>query len=227
MRIAGAGSAFPQHVYDQHAIIAALKDYWGERLERPELLQRLHARSGVEQRHLVLPTEAYAAVDTWGKANTLWIEKAEELGYQAICRAITPLGVAPEEINALYVASVTGIASPSLDAKLINRMGLSANIKRVPIFGLGCVAVMVGESVLRIGCVAVAHALRISIRIRIANPVTAGLLRRKRRTTSLRRPAAIAMPSGRTPSPFPISMGAGAGGVAGCVVVRTACTCGT
>ena len=140
MRIAGAGSAFPQHVYDQHAIIAALKDYWGERLERPELLQRLHARSGVEQRHLVLPTEEYAAVDTWGKANTLWIEKAEELGYQAICRAITPLGVAPEEINALYVASVTGIASPSLDAKLINRMGLSANIKRVPIFGLGCVA---------------------------------------------------------------------------------------
>ena len=140
MRIAGAASAFPQYVYDQPAIVAALKDYWGERLERPELLERLHARSGVEQRHLVLPTEAYAGVDTWGKANSLWIKKAEELGYQAICRAITPLGIAPSDIHALYVASVTGIASPSLDAKLINRMGLSPNIKRVPIFGLGCVA---------------------------------------------------------------------------------------
>ncbi len=140
MRIAGAGSAFPQYVYDQAAIVAALKEYWGERLERPELLERLHARSGVELRHLVLPTEAYAGVDTWGKANSLWIEKAEELGYQAICRAITPLGMPAAEINALYVASVTGIASPSLDAKLINRMQLSPNIKRVPIFGLGCVA---------------------------------------------------------------------------------------
>ncbi len=140
MRIAGAGSAFPQYIYDQAAIVAALKEYWGERLQRPELLERLHARSGVERRHLVLPTEAYAAVDTWGKANALWIEKAEELGYQAICRAITPLGIQPAEINALYVASVTGIASPSLDAKLINRMELSPNIKRVPIFGMGCVA---------------------------------------------------------------------------------------
>ncbi len=94
----------------------------------------------MELRYLVLPTEAYAGVDTWGKANSLWIEKAEELGYQAICRAITPLGMPAAEINALYVASVTGIASPSLDAKLINRMQLSPNIKRVPIFGLGCVA---------------------------------------------------------------------------------------
>jgi alkylresorcinol/alkylpyrone synthase len=140
MRIAGAGSAFPPHVYDQQAVVAALKDYWGERLLRPELLDRLHARSGVERRHLVLPTEAYAGVDTWGKANTLWIEKGVELGAAAICRAITPRGIAPAEIDALYVASVTGIASPSLDAKLINRIGLSPKIKRVPIFGLGCVA---------------------------------------------------------------------------------------
>ena len=140
MRIAGAGSAFPQHVYGQQAIVAALTDYWGERLERPELLQRLHSRSGVGTRHLVLPTEAYAALDTWGKANSTWIEKGLELGSAAICRAISPLGIQPAEIDALYVASVTGIASPSLDAKLINTMGLSPNIKRVPIFGLGCVA---------------------------------------------------------------------------------------
>ena len=140
MKIAGAGSAFPSYVYDQQAIVAALKDYWGARLPRPELLERLHAHTGVERRHLVLPVDTYASIDTWGKANDLWIEHAEELGQQAICRAITPLGLQPSDINALFVASVTGIASPSLDAKLINRMGLSSTIKRVPIFGLGCVA---------------------------------------------------------------------------------------
>lgn len=140
MRIAGAASAFPQYVYDQKTVVAALKDFWGERLQRPELLERLHARSGVERRHFVMPREAYAAVDTFGKANSVWIEQGQELGMNAICRAITPQGIEPKDINALYVASVTGIASPSLDAKLVNRMGLSPSIKRVPIFGLGCVA---------------------------------------------------------------------------------------
>ena len=46
----------------------------------------------------------------------------------------------PEELGALFFVTVTGVASPSIDAKLVNRMKLSRNIKRIPIFGLGCVA---------------------------------------------------------------------------------------
>jgi len=140
MKIAGAGSAFPAHAYDQQAIVGALKDYWEGRLERPEVLDRLHARTGVERRHLVLPLEQYQAVDSFGKANSLWIEAAQELGSTAICRALTPLGLAPADIDALFFVTVTGVASPSIDARLVNRMGLSPAIKRVPIFGLGCVA---------------------------------------------------------------------------------------
>ena len=140
MKIAGAGSAFPQHVYPQAAIAAALKDLWRDRLENPALLDRLHSRCGVERRHMVLPLEAYPALDTFGKANDIWIENAQQLGKDALCRAITPAGIRPSDIDALYVMSVTGVASPSLDARLINRMGLSPNLKRNPIFGLGCVA---------------------------------------------------------------------------------------
>ena len=140
MKIAGAGSAFPQYVYPQQAISGALKDLWADHLENPALLDRLHSRCGVERRHMVLPLEAYPQVDTFGKANNIWIENAQQLGKDAICRAITPAGILPADIDALYVMSVTGIASPSLDARLVNRMGLSANIKRNPIFGLGCVA---------------------------------------------------------------------------------------
>jgi alkylresorcinol/alkylpyrone synthase len=94
----------------------------------------------VERRHLVLPLEAYERVTTWGQANDLWINFAQTLGRDAICRALTPLGLAPADIDALYFVSVTGVASPSIDARLVNRMGLSPNIKRNPIFGLGCVA---------------------------------------------------------------------------------------
>ncbi|HEU5452502.1 MAG TPA: 3-oxoacyl-[acyl-carrier-protein] synthase III C-terminal domain-containing protein [Terriglobales bacterium] len=139
MKIAGAGSAFPQHVYSQQEISGALKDLWREELENPALLDRLHARCGVERRPMVLPLAAYPQVDTFGKANNLWIENAQQLGKDAICRAITPAGIRPADINALYVMSVTGVASPSLDARLVNRMGLSPQLKRNPIFGLGCV----------------------------------------------------------------------------------------
>jgi alkylresorcinol/alkylpyrone synthase len=140
MRIIGAGSAFPGNVYEQQAITSALQEAWQSQLDNPEVLHRLHSRCGVERRHLTLPLEAYDRVTSWGQANDLWIESAQSLGRDAICRAITPLGIAPRDIDALFFVSVTGVASPSIDARLVNRMGLSPNIKRVPMFGLGCVA---------------------------------------------------------------------------------------
>ena len=140
MRIVSAASAFPKHRYDQKAIAGALQRFWGERLERPEFLHRLHAHTGVDTRHLVLPLEAYLRLETWGQTNSLWIEAAQHLGRAAMCKAITAGGLTTRELGALFFVSVTGIASPSIDAKLINMLRLSPNIKRVPIFGLGCVA---------------------------------------------------------------------------------------
>jgi alkylresorcinol/alkylpyrone synthase len=140
MRIIGAGSAFPGNRYEQQEITAALKEAWQSQMENPAVLDRLHSRCGVERRHLVLPLEAYDRVTTWGQANDLWIDFAQTLGRDAICRAITPLGLMPRDIDALFFTSVTGVASPSIDARLVNRMGLSPNIKRIPMFGLGCVA---------------------------------------------------------------------------------------
>lgn len=140
MRIAGAGSAFPAHSYSQQEITNTLKEQWKDRLDRPELLDRLHARCGVDRRHLVLPLEGYEGIRSWGHANDLWIESAQTLGRDAICRAITPAGLMPQDLNALIFVSVTGVASPSIDARLVNRMALSPNIKRMPMFGLGCVA---------------------------------------------------------------------------------------
>jgi alkylresorcinol/alkylpyrone synthase len=140
MNIANAASAFPPYVYDQQAITAELRNSWNGKFDKPELLDRLHSRCGVDRRHLTLPIERYPEIKAWGQANDLWIEAAQQLGATAICRAITPLGLVPRDIDALYFVSVTGVSSPSIDARLVNRMGLSPRIKRVPIFGLGCVA---------------------------------------------------------------------------------------
>ena len=140
MKIASVGSAFPKHYYPQKFLSAALKKYWNGRLKNPEVVDRMHAHAEIDGRFLALPVDAYYEMTTWGQANDAWIECAQDLGQQALCRALVGARLAPQDIDALFVVSVTGVASPSLDARLVNRMGLSPHIKRIPIFGLGCVA---------------------------------------------------------------------------------------
>src|SRR5271163_4530715 len=139
MTIAGVASALPEHQYDQRVLLSALQRHWGPKVDNPVFMERLQARVGVNTRHLALPIEEYYDLKTWGKANNHWIEVATELGEKAICGALTRAGFAPADLGAIFFVSITGISSPSIDARLINRMGLPVNIKRVPIFGLGCV----------------------------------------------------------------------------------------
>jgi alkylresorcinol/alkylpyrone synthase len=140
MQIVSASSAFPKHYYSQEMLFEALQQYWGNKLEKPEVLRRLHKNVGVDGRFLSLPIDVYPKLRTWGEANDHWIRTATELGQCAISRALIAAGLDVSDIDALFFTSVTGISSPSIDALLINRMGLSPNIRRVPMFGLGCVA---------------------------------------------------------------------------------------
>ena len=140
MRIAGIASAFPQNYYPQAEIANALKRHRSKELDRPEVLDRMLARVGVDGRHLALPIDHYDDLIDWGDRNHRWIEVAEDLAEQSICRALTRTGLCEADLDAIFFVSVTGIASPSIDARLINRMNLRPNIKRNPIFGLGCVA---------------------------------------------------------------------------------------
>ena len=118
----------------------ALQKYFGEKLANPQRLERIYSHMEVEDRYLTLPLSAYYDIATFGEANNIYIETAQSLGQQSLCSALARAGLNARQIDTLIVVSVTGVASPSVDARLVNRMGLSPNIKRVPIFGLGCVA---------------------------------------------------------------------------------------
>jgi alkylresorcinol/alkylpyrone synthase len=139
MKISSAASALPKYYYPQQVLVDAFRRYWGTRLERFEVLERLHAATQVDGRYLAFPLECYP-FHTWGDANNRWIEATLELGEQAVCCAMQRAGVHPRDIGAFFFVSITGIASPSIEARLINRMGLNPRMKRIPIFGLGCVA---------------------------------------------------------------------------------------
>lgn len=146
MQIVSVGTAYPPHRYSQATITEALRLRWEAKLPEPRLLSRLHANCGVEFRNLVFPLETYPTLIGFGKNNDAWIDAAVELSQQCITRALDPLGITPADISAIFFASVTGIASPTIDARLINRMPFPRTIKRTPIFGLGCVAGAAGIS---------------------------------------------------------------------------------
>jgi alkylresorcinol/alkylpyrone synthase len=140
VNIVAVGSALPPHGYDQQTLLAALEKRWANRFFNRERLDRLHQNVLVGGRHLALPIEEYEKLDTWGKANDAWIRVAQEVGAEAISKALDRAGLRPQDIGAFFFTTVTGVATPSIDARLINRLGMSPHVKRTPIFGLGCLA---------------------------------------------------------------------------------------
>ncbi|WP_370423731.1 type III polyketide synthase [Streptomyces sp. QH1-20] len=104
------------------------------------VLDRLHNSTQVRSRHMVLPLEEYARLDGFGDANDVFIRAATELGARAVRGALRTAGLRAADVDLLIFTSVTGIATPSIDARLVGRLGLRPDVKRLPVFGLGCVA---------------------------------------------------------------------------------------
>ncbi|HWB32376.1 MAG TPA: 3-oxoacyl-[acyl-carrier-protein] synthase III C-terminal domain-containing protein [Acidobacteriaceae bacterium] len=146
MHIASIGTAYPPHRYPQAVITQALKERMQDKLEIPAILERLHRNCGVDYRHIMYPLDTLGTFKGFGAMNDLWIKGAMELGQQAIEKALDRVGLKPSQISAIFFTSVTGVACPSIDARLANLMDFPQNVKRTPIFGLGCVAGAAGIS---------------------------------------------------------------------------------
>lgn len=140
MKIAAVGRALPPHYYDQGALLAALRKRWADRFFNLDRLERLHRNVLVGGRHLALPLEEYERLATWGDANNAWIRVAQEVGAEAVLDGLAKAGLSKDEVDALIFVTVTGVATPSIDARLMNKLDLPSRVKRMPIFGLGCVA---------------------------------------------------------------------------------------
>ena len=146
MRIAAVGEAFPENYYAQGAITDRLRQLWGRDATVTSRLDSLHRNVEVDGRYLSLPLEAYTRDRSFGQTNDVWIETALNLGERAIASALGDACLVAQDIDAIFFSTVTGVASPSLDARLVNRMGFRTDIRRTPMFGLGCVAGAAGLS---------------------------------------------------------------------------------
>ncbi len=141
MRIAAIGKAFPPNYYSQESLLEAFREVWGRKFFNLDRLERLHKNVLVGGRHLALPLEEYRQrMQSWGQSNDAWIQVAQEVGEAAIREALERADLSTDDVDSLFFVTVTGVATPSIDARLMNRLGLPSRVKRQPIFGLGCVA---------------------------------------------------------------------------------------
>jgi alkylresorcinol/alkylpyrone synthase len=139
-RIAAVAPVLPEYAYSQAEITAELASLITSAPGRRAVMERMHASSGIGTRYTALPLERYRQLGSFRESNDIFIEVATELAERALSAALTSAGLEPADVDFVFFTSVTGIAAPSVDALLVPRLGLRPNVKRIPSFGLGCVA---------------------------------------------------------------------------------------
>jgi len=139
-RIAAIAPAFAQHRASQSDITATIGPLITTDPKKLALLGRLHASSRVDYRYFAKPLDWYVEPRSFTETSRVFTEVGTDLAAEALGTALATAGLDPTELDYIVFTSVTGISAPSIDALLVSRLGLRSDIKRVPVYGLGCVA---------------------------------------------------------------------------------------
>ncbi len=138
IRIQGVGTAVPEHVCDQEHVRQVVRGLFSESVKSLDRLLRVFDHLHISQRHLVREPQWYAENHSFSETNSVYAETATILSRQAGILALERAGVEAETLGGIVVASSTGLMTPSLDAVLIQEIGLPPEALRLPLFGLGC-----------------------------------------------------------------------------------------
>lgn len=131
-------TAVPPHVIEQQDAKARAREAFGGKKALFDRLAGVFDNAGIARRHIVAPQEWYMSAHGWHDRNAVYLEAAESLFVEAASDAIEKAGLAPEQIDGVVTVSTTGIATPSLEARVGPLMGFRDDVRRVPMFGLGC-----------------------------------------------------------------------------------------
>ncbi|WP_111721045.1 type III polyketide synthase [Homoserinimonas sp. OAct 916] len=139
-RIAHVAAVLPDFDYSQDELTGELSSLVTMDQARGAVMRRLHAGTGIRSRSTVLPLADYSALDSFTVTNRLFAQHAADLAERAIGDALAATGLSPWDVDFLLFTTVTGVAAPSVDAVVASRLGMRPDLKRLPSFGLGCVA---------------------------------------------------------------------------------------
>jgi alkylresorcinol/alkylpyrone synthase len=140
-------TSVPPHVLLQKDVLAAAWEVFGPRLPEFETLSSIFSNTGIVKRHGVKPFDWYLAPRGWSERTEAYLEGAEALFVDAAVKALADANLTAADIDTVVTVSSTGIATPSLEARVAGRMGFRVDIMRVPVFGLGCAGGVSGLSI--------------------------------------------------------------------------------
>ena len=140
-------TAVPPYVAEQHEAKAYAREAFGGKKALFDRLSGVFDNAGIARRHIVAPIEWYVKPHGWQDRNSVYLEAGEDLLVEAATAAIEKAGLKPDDIDGVVTVSTTGIATPSLEARASARIGLRENVRRVPVFGLGCAGGVNGLSI--------------------------------------------------------------------------------
>ena len=140
MHVLSVRGVLPEHRYQQEEITESFIDRMMTAKVNRRVVERFHGNAGVKTRHTALPLEAYAGLEDFGASNDAFIEAGVALGSRAVVDALKAVDLAPADVDLIISATVTGLAVPSLEARVAATIGLREDVVRVPLVGLGCVA---------------------------------------------------------------------------------------
>lgn len=139
------GTAVPSYVFEQELVTELIQEIFSSVSNLNRYLP-VFENTGIKKRHFSVPTEWFRAVHSFSEKNQLYLQEAIALSEQAIKSCLQQTNYSVSSIDHLIFVSSTGIATPSIDAHLCQRLGCSPHIKRTPIWGLGCAGGAVGLS---------------------------------------------------------------------------------
>jgi alkylresorcinol/alkylpyrone synthase len=131
-------TAVPPHVVEQSEAKVRAREAFGGNKALFDRLSGVFDNAGIARRHIVAPQDWYMTGHGWRERNAVYLEAAEQLFIGAASAAIEKAGLTPQQIDGVVTVSTTGIATPSLDARAFTKVGFRPDVRRVPVFGLGC-----------------------------------------------------------------------------------------
>lgn len=139
VRLLSLATAVPPHRLEQSDAVAMAREVFSGRFRTFDRMAPVFENAGIVTRHTVQPPEWYLSRTLgWPERMTAYLAGAEKLFVEAATRALDAAGVAAGGIDTIVTVSSTGIATPSLEARVASRLGFRADVERVPVFGLGC-----------------------------------------------------------------------------------------
>jgi alkylresorcinol/alkylpyrone synthase len=131
-------TAVPPYVVEQAEAKVRAREAFGGNKALFDRLAGVFDNAGIARRHIVAPQDWYMHGHGWHERNAVYLDAAEQLFVDAATAAIEKAGLKPHEIDGVVTVSSTGIATPSLEARAFMRAGFRSDVRRVPVFGLGC-----------------------------------------------------------------------------------------